>query len=192
MTRTSHPAVRALLALAIGAVLALGGITACTTDPAPATPPPAAPVNETDAGIVDPDLGPPAEIQAKVGERQVVNYGGEDVASFTITKIAPSACIDGAQQIDIEFQTGQLYAENDYPFFQTETVDAAGITHPDGVRWTAGGGTYGGCPEDIVPAYAARPGKTYQGSLQYTLAADTTRLNFISGGGLIWSYEVTP
>lgn len=160
-------------------------------------PPMTAPINETDAGMPlegDPasaaPVAPLPPTPITVGQPISLNYGGtEDVSTTTINKV--TRCGGEYLLFDMTVKTGTVWSQQDSIAQTIDYVDSAGVTRDATPYMSVGSGC--GDYEDSFPSqYDMKPGKTYQGLVQYEVPAGaTTTLNLNGTDGVVRTLDIT-
>lgn len=105
---------------------------------------------------------PPPPAPITIGSVQKLNYGGQDVATWTVDKI--DRC-GPYLRFTITMTTGDLFTPGgtDGINHRTQWTDTQGITHDGGPIMAFD------CGDELVSSYSAQPGKTYQGVITFDI-----------------------
>lgn len=163
------------------------------TNPLPASVPgygaPLGDTSYTDAAA--PTAAPPAPpVPITIGKPIALNYGGtEDVSTTTINEV--TRCGGEYLILDVTVKTGTVWSPNDSIAETIDYVDSSGVTR-DATEYMAVGSTCGDYDDALPMDMDMKPGKTYQGLVQYEVPIGATKMLNLNGtDGVIRTLDVT-
>ena len=131
---------------------------------------------------------PPTPIS--VGVPVTLNYGGtEDISTTTINKV--TRCGGEYLILDVTVKTGNVWSTNDSIMESIDYTDSSGVTR-DAPGYSGIGSSCGDYDDALPMSMDMKPGKTYQGLLQYEVPIGaTTTLELEGTDGLVRTLDVT-